>query len=348
MLRQRLFNERGVGVVLIISLIVIVTLLGILATFSSKIIVEKGLNSRQLERTKALYIAEAGLNYAVDQLRANYGWMPSSGPMPFEDGEFELSVAISLIGDLRLIESIGYIPTKNSFRAKRVLEAWAKESIPLNFFNHAIYSAGIVDLNGNAYSVGGDVMSATTVNNTTNITGAVTVDPSISPLARFDFNNLYTKSLAQGNVYDSLRLSNVINGGDFFPPSFWYAVPTNPSDPTTGVPNFVYILDDLVLKGNVGAIGGFFIVVGDVVTNPSGTYDATINGNGQIDGCIYTLGEFSVNGGGGGLNVNGGVWSGVEVELNGNATVNYNADYMAAIQANVFPEVQIISWREKK
>jgi hypothetical protein len=98
----------------------------------------------------------------------------------------------------------------------------------------------------------------------------------------------------------------------------------------------------------VGTLGGFFVVVGDVITNPSGTYDATINGNGTIDGCIYTLGVFSVNGGGNRLNVNGGVWSGIEAELNGNATVTYNSDYMAAIKAHTLPQVQIISWREKK
>jgi len=348
MLRQKFFNEKGVGAILIIAFLIVVTLSVLLATFVSRVIAEKAFSARQIERTKALHIAEAGLNYAVDRLKADYNWTTSSTTVAFEDGEFNISVASLVAGDLRLIISSGYIPGMAFSRAKRTLEAWAKKSIPPNFFDHAIYSAGEADLNGNAYEVNGNVISTTTVNNPDNITGTVTVDPTISPLARFDFNDLYTKSLAQGNVYDEIRLSNVRKGTDSFPASFWFSPPTNPADPTTGVPNFVYILGDLILKGNVGTLGGFFVVVGDVITNPSGTYDATINGNGTIDGCIYTLGVFSVNGGGNRLNVNGGVWSGIEAELNGNATVTYNSDYMAAIKAHTLPQVQIISWREKK
>lgn len=89
------------------------------------------------------------------------------------------------------------------------------------------------------------------------------------------------------------------------------------------------------------------MVVGDVITNPSGTYDATINGNGQIDGAIYTRGEFKVNGGGGGLNVNGGVWASEEAELNGNAQVAYNQTYMSAIGSfNITTQVQVTSWKD--
>jgi hypothetical protein len=109
----------------------------------------------------------------------------------------------------------------------------------------------------------------------------------------------------------------------------------------------VYILTDLELKGNIGTVGGFFVVVGDVLTNPLGTYDTQISGNGQIDGCVYTLGTFEINGGGNGLNVLGGIWADREVELNGNATVVYNEDYMKAIKAlNINPDVQLLSWRE--
>jgi hypothetical protein len=134
---------------------------------------------------------------------------------------------------------------------------------------------------------------------------------------------------------------------DSFPDSFWYSEPTDPNDPTTGTPNVVYVESDLELNGNVGTIGGFFVVAGDVITNPDDTSDATINGNGEIDGVVYTLGEFRINGGGGGLNVNGGVWAGEEARLNGNAHIAYTEDYMAALEAlDINVEVQITSWRD--
>lgn len=115
-------------------------------------------------------------------------------------------------------------------------------------------------------------------------------------------------------------------------------------------PNVVYITGDLQLKGSIGTIGGFFVVVGDVINDPDETEDATINGNGTIEGAIYTRGEFRINGGGGAdLNVNGGIWAGDQVRLNGNAKVAYNAEYMEAIKTLVGEGTpQICSWEDKK
>ena len=43
---------------------------------------------------------------------------------------------------------------------------------------------------------------------------------------------------------------------------------------------------------------GFIYPLGEIVD------DTVINGNGTIDGVVYTLGEFRINSGGGNLNVN--------------------------------------------
>jgi hypothetical protein len=340
---KRALAQKGV-IALIVLYSIVAVLLVLFLALSSKIFFNRMFVSRSVERNQAFHIAEAGIDYTLEQLRNNYYWTPAPGAVSFGNGQFVIT--LSTDGNKRRVESTGFMPEQSNYREKRIIEAWMKESVPDNFYDNAIYSADEVDLNGNAYVVNGDVVYYSELDNPANINGTATQDETANPLAMLDFEDLRAKALTQGNVYDADRLDDVKKGLDSFPASFWRALPIDSSHPETGIPNFVYVEGDLVLNGNVGTLAGFFIVVGDVLNNPSATFDATINGNGQIDGCIYTLGQFRINGGGGGLNVNGGVWAGTEAELNGNATVTYNADYMAAIKANVQADVRIISWRE--
>jgi len=335
------------AVILLASYMVIVVLLIIGAVFIIRTINEKNLTYRYKESTEAFNLAEAGINLAIRVLGMNYGW---SGSALTDLGRGQYSVNVTSIQDKRQIISSGFIPSAVNFRAQKTIEAIVRKYIPSNFYDDAIYTAGQLDLNGQAYAVNGNVIYGDTkaATDTQNITGTITQDPSINPLAGLNFQQLYNISQSQGNVYDATRMDKVKKSKDSFPGSFWYRVPNDPSNPATGVPNVVYIETDLTLNGNIGTIGGLFVVAGNVLTNPLGTYDATINGNGQIQGAIYTRGEFQVNGGGGGLNVNGGVWSGTETELNGKATITYNKGYMDAIKAlNIDPGIQILSWREK-
>jgi hypothetical protein len=332
--------------ILLFTYSVIVILIIIAATFVLRTISEKNISTRYKELIEAFNLAEAGVSRAISEVRQDYNW---AGPLSVSLGMGQYSVLAVDLDGKRKILSCGYIPSIENFRAKRTIEAVVKKYIPSNFYDNAIYVGDELDLNGNAYRVNGNVIYGDEhpADNTGNINGTVTQDTSINPLARIDFEQLYNLSQGQGNVYDAQRLDAVKSGRDSFPSSFWYSQPADPNDPATGVPNIVYILTDLELKGNIGTVGGFFVVVGDVLTNPLGTYDTQISGNGQIDGCVYTLGTFEINGGGNGLNVLGGIWADREVELNGNATVVYNEDYMKAIKAlNINPDVQLLSWRE--
>lgn len=335
-------HKGAIALIVIYSIIAVFLVLFI--ALSSKILFNRLFVWRNIERTQAFNIAESGVEYSLVQLRDNYSWSPAASPFSLSNGEFVISISTS--GFKKRILSTGFIPSQANYREKKTIEAWVKESIPSNFYDNAIYSSGEIDLNGDSYVVNGNVIYYSEIDNPENISGTITQDPNANPLSMLDFDDLYNKALIQGNIYDADRLDDVKHGLDAFPATFWRAEPIDPQHPETGVPNFVYIEGDLVLNGNVGALGGFFIVVGDVLNNPSVTYDATINGVGMIDGCVYTRGKFRINGGAGGLNINGGVWAGNEAELNGNTTVNYNADYMAAIRANVLADVIIISWRE--
>ncbi|MDP1853589.1 MAG: hypothetical protein Q8L26_05255 [Candidatus Omnitrophota bacterium] len=326
------------GIMLIVVSLVLVVLLILVGAFIMRGIQEGNLTQRQKERYEAFNIAEAGLDKSVVELRNNFNWS-GFGPAAFGRGEYYVAVN-SISASERNLDCFGYVPLYTSARQTVHIEARIRKAIPVNFYDNAIYSAEEVDLNGNAYSVAGDIRYAESIDNTGNVAGTITNDPSISPLARLDFTQLYNISTVQGNVYDSARLKNVQKGSDNFPSSFWY-------DEANNIPNVVYVTQDLALNGNIGTIGGFFVVAGDVLTDPSGGADASINGNGQIAGCIYTLGEFTVNGGGGGLNVDGGIWSAEETTINGNATVQYNTIYMNAISGlNINPDIQVVGWRE--
>ena len=336
-------NKKGSILILSIFVIAILMILGV--TLLSQSISEHNLAERYLNSTHAFWAAEAGVNRAIEELRSNYsqcGVKVWFGTLSSVDGGYEVDVAC--VGEDRNITVRGFVPAVSP-QTQRVLEAVIRKEIPTNFYDNAVYSAGDVDLNGTSYSITGDVIYADTIDNPDNITEDVTQDPSIAPLALLDFEQLLTISQSQGNFYDEDRLDS----GDSFPISFWFLPPDDSVEPPiVGIPNIVYVTEDLELKGNIGTVGGFFVVVGDVITSPDDVEDATINGNGQIEGMIYTRGEFRINGGGGNLTIDGAIWAGEEVRLNGNAHIAFNQDYMTALETlDIDAGAQVVSWREQ-
>lgn len=294
---------------------------------------------------EAFQAAESGLDDGIRQLRADYNNTASVASTIGNRGSYQ--VEITQDGTIRTLRSTG--TTSNNAGITRRLEAKVQRSIPQNFYDQAIYAAGNVVLKGDAYSIVGNVLSgsSTAVANAGNVEGDVVNDPSAAPLPRLDFQQLYDLAVSQGNVYDAQRLHDIQHGEDAFPAAFCYAPPTDPDDPSTCAPNINYITADLVLNGNIGTIGGFFVVVGNVLTDPEAVEDTTINGNGQIEGLIYTTGDFVINGGGAGLNIDGGVWAGDVARLNGSATTEHHAAYMGAVEhLGINADLQLIQWRE--
>ena len=128
---------------------------------------------------------------------------------------------------------------------------------------------------------------------------------------------------------------------DSFPASFWY-------DEANAIPNVVFVQSDLEIKESFGIIGGFIIVVGDVLTDPESTGSTELKGDGIIEGCIYATGKFEVEGGDiSGISINGSIWVGEDAEIKGNTTLTYDETYMQAIGGlDLHPGAQIVSWRE--
>ena len=339
--------------VLLVCFIVIIVLAILGSAFLLRTVGEKNIVQKAKEHIQAFYLAQAGVMRALSELRQDYSWPGTTSGQDVDLVYGEYRVSVEEANTKRKVIASGFIPESASAFVQRTIEVFVqKEDMPLDFFDNALYSSGDATFNGNAYEVNGDVIYAGEFSgDSSNVDGDVIQDPSISPLARLDFCQLRQISASQGNVYDAFRLSS-----DFLPGSFWYTRADdgvdNDEDGTSDeadewVPNIVYVEADLVLRGNVGIVGGVFVVVGDVITDPDNTQDTTINGNGEIDGCVYTTGEFTVNGGGNGINVNGGVWAGLEATLNGNVNVTYNAEYMDALDnLPLNTDIQIISWQE--
>jgi hypothetical protein len=356
--QRRLLDNRGV--ILIISFLVIVVLSILSAGMITRLITESRASSRYKELTQAFYLAESAVDKAIAKLPSN---TTDESSVNLAQGQYSLDISEIVAGKKWSVKGYGYIPDSTNWRIRRIVEAFLeKQDLNPNFWDNAIYTAGDITLKGGSYTVDGDVIYAGNISPDppTDVTGSSTSDTSIAPLVRLDYAGL--RSIASNQVkpdgLNNLYTQTDIDNNKAFPGSFWFTRGDDGVDDDSDgtideddewVPNVVYVETDLVLNGNVGTMGGFIIVVGDVVTNPGDTADTTINGNGEIDGCVYSTGEFTVNGGGGGLNVLGGVWSGSDgARLNGNVTIQYNQPYMDAIKANINPstEIQMISWRE--
>jgi hypothetical protein len=319
-------NNRGMILLLSFGIIAVLSLLG--SAVVSRSVNEANFARRHLETAQAFWLAEAGVNKALKDLRSNYN-LSSISATTLGSGGY-LAAIVSQADGSRMVTATGYVPSAGAARSQRVLQVrmYRANALPPNFFNNIIYGGGNIVLNGNSFELEGDVRYAGTISgNTSRIEGTITPDASINPLTHLDFNQLRSISQSQGNYHDAGHL----NGP--FPSSFWY-------NQSLGIPNVVFLEGNLNLSGNI-TVGGFFVVGGEVVC------DASISGNVAFQGCIYTLGRFTISGGGNALNVDGGVWAGQQVTLSGGVELVYNTTYMNAVSGlNVTSSVRVVSWRD--
>jgi hypothetical protein len=331
------------GIVLMMTLAFLALFTTATVLYITAIVSDFKLTKRSTNSYKAFFLAESGIYKALYGIRNIPGY-PGEGASPIyyhglNKGEYEVSV--SGTGPI-LVESTGYFPRKSGQYVKKSVVAEVSAPMPAWFFGNAIFAGENVDLNGNY-----------TITPAGSIRYGDVIDPEglgqkfDGDFPMLDFEQLRNTAIAQvkPNGQNNLYTATDIANNKPFPDSFWFDADNDP--PT--IPNVVYVETNLVLKGNVGTLCGFFVVAGDVITNPSSDgADTTINGNGTIDGCVYTLGDFRINGGGNGLGVTGGVWGRDEVRLNGNGEVTYGQPYQDAIRAlDIGVKPQIISWREK-
>ncbi len=349
MKRKFFLRENNKGVVLILTYVVAGVLIILGAAFMFRSISERILAERNRDSLRALYAAEAGVQKAIYDLRQN-PLSAAVGSTLLDGGTAQYSASISASGTTRTI-----IATGIAANLIREVQATVDIGLPNSFWGNGVYVAGEFETNGNSYSVNGLVAYGSEAESQNNFAtvcnngdcGAQNVtNTAASSLPKLNFAAIKTLAQGQGNYYDAARIAAVTNGQDSYPINFWNDAPNNT------IANIIYVEGDLALNGNVSA-GGFFVVAGNVLTDPNATADTQLNGSGTIEGLIYTTGEFKINGGGGGLNVNGGVWAGSEAELQGNSAVTYNSVYQAAVKTKLQTEgientgITVSAWKEK-
>jgi len=318
-----LIRNRGIALVSILIVIIVMLVLGTVTL--SRSVSERCLIKRTNDSLQAFWLAEAGINQALLNLRNNFD-ITQVSPVALGPGGF--SATISYVSEnSRLIEASGFIPFTPPYTGQRNIKATMIRSQPANFYDNAIYTASDITIQGSSYNIEGNVRYGGDITDTANIHDGVAIkDASINPLALLSFQQLRDISISQGNYHDAEHLDGP------FPDSFWY-------DETAGIPHVVFLEGSFDLSGKT-KVGGFYVVGGEVI------YDATISGNVAVDGAIYSRGTFTINGGGNALNINGGVWSN-ETVLNGGVDVRYNEDYMNAIKnLGIAYSVQITNWQD--
>ncbi len=332
------------GIVLLIALAFLVLFLTMAMLHISTTTSDLKVIKRTADSLRAFSLAESGAQKALYELRKGAGWTSynGEGPVPIvwaasSKGEYQVAVDPPDVNNNRRVVSTGYFPQKTGNHAERSIEAEVSAPTPSGFYSNAIYAGEDVELKGN-YTVNGPIVYGDEIDPE----GLGTKSTVDFPLLNFEQLRAIAVAQVKTNGQNNLYTQADINSGKPFPTAFWFDSPTNT------IPNVVYVETNLTLNGNVPPMGGFYVVAGNVLTDPSGGADTTINGKGTIDGCVYTLGDFRINGGGNGLGITGGVWGRDEVRLNGKSTVTYNAGYMTAISnMNIGFVAQIISWKEK-
>lgn len=311
---------------------------------------------------KAFYLAEAAIEHAKDELRSNFNANPTTGDstvFTLGDGEYKFTVSTTANPDQKMVVGTGAVPTIADPDFTHVIEVVVEDIPPStlpDIFEGALWASGDLDINGDDRTVDGDIFAGGDINcNPGSCNGVNDPDPEQQNDPNYPFYNFTLEELdalkaisqAQGNYFAGSPSASDL------PTSFYYQAP-DPSDPTDkGIPNIVFIENDgldqgtLTLGGNT-TVGGFYVVVGDYMTNQAGGGSVSVlNGTASLDGVIYVMGDFTKNGGGNNTTVDGAVFA-KHIELNGKSRFQYNQDYVDSIENAAIDNgaLESVSWNQ--
>lgn len=141
-----LTNQRGAAILIALALIAMLTSVAIMSVDRSTTDIELAYN--QLQEDRAFYVAEAGLQRAIAELKNDDSWRQGFYRQVLDGGYYSASVTDSTIdpslGDTLIIKSLGYFT-----RAVANVEMWVTPK-KLNPFQFALFGDAGVLLENNS------------------------------------------------------------------------------------------------------------------------------------------------------------------------------------------------------
>ena len=334
------------------------------------------MNLRNLDAERALSLADAGGDWALQQLAMNFDCTAISGatyPHTLSPGQY--TCGCSLSGSTVTLTVTGYVPTQASPRATRQIEINATQGgfsnaiAGSNEFNWHNALSGSVSIKGNVVSPNFEGSDANTLTNNlliddTTIPGpaTVTVGPTAIPAIDMQHFEDYATSLGPTGCGGS---SCVINGPYIFSTDpdhdKLYYVKGDVTIATGTAGNGInFNKTSLVAEGNITVTGNRKLTISTHVNNSSHESFpnlATKNGNitsatapssakaldRNFDGLIYTqLGTVDFNY----IYLRGGIM-GVTVKVRGKVDILYNGKYVSDTGFGGLGNISSVTWKEK-
>jgi len=314
-------NKRGIALIVAFMVIVVLT------TFSLVIFVrsmsERSIAQRYVESTQAFWLAEAGVNRALKELKADYS--VSSGNCKWETnlgaGRYCVDLGDKDINGRRTLTAYGYVPFTTPARAERKISVLVESSgsNPSNpeLITYAIETTG-----------------------TLRITGSVDIHPSGSSHQNSNLTFEEVFGMTEDQV-KAIAISAQDQGAGH--------VYTNPPANQQPVNGITWV--DLT-GSNKYSISSNWSGSGLLIVNSNGNDVALdISGAWTFTGMIWVTGRVKISGT---PVINGAIFAKSSIDaqsdFSGNATINFNSTDVSSAFSSLggggSGELTVLSWRE--
>jgi len=142
-------DEKGIALVMTLILLAVLSVLAVAMVFLGRY--ETGFLVKQRLSDSALYIADGGIEYGINELQKSTGYQGTSEPCPLGNvGQFTVSVSTDgQPANHYEITSTGFVPDADNPRETRTVRSVVNLTEETSeVFEHAIASAGDITLSG--------------------------------------------------------------------------------------------------------------------------------------------------------------------------------------------------------
>ena len=322
-------NERG------FILITLYLLLAVFLAHGTALITRCFAEIKGAERfqagTHAFYVAEAGVDWAITQLRVDPLWGGGAGALANVNGDYVVTLQ-DLGGNRRRITSVGRITQGAGVLARHSVETLVRVG-PTPLFPYGMFGDQLVTLTGNArtdsYNSANGPYNAGTAgsNGDVGTNGVSAGDLTLTGNATI-LGDAFAGMGGDPNTVITMTGNSAITGN---------RAPLGTPQPMTPV----------TVPGGLTSQGNLSIAGNNTVTLPGGTYlynNVSVSGNGRLNFTgpihLYVTGTLSISGNGIGTSANLPPNLLIYVQGGGNIHFTGNADFYGAVYAPESP-VQI-------